>query len=251
LAGTLCRAHSQDGFTLVELLVSITMLLIVVGTTLTVLDTATRAQGRDQAYAQELTRAQTALARMQHDLRQAISFSLISPNQIEFQMVENGATYNILYDCTASDSSGGSYRRCARSQALAPASPAGPTGSAAGSLDIAHVANSVQACGGTSPSSTCSNGIINTFCNSAGTAPSGAVFFVQNASIPNLDGSTLACDEAHEDEIGPQLLTPTYIQIAIDVPASGDLVTTSMQRGLQHVIVLQSGVSLPNSDPGA
>jgi prepilin-type N-terminal cleavage/methylation domain-containing protein len=223
------RLDDEHGFTLIESLVVIVLLVIVVGAALDLLQAATSAQSRDQSYAQEVTDAQTGLTRLVHDLRQATAFQLVSPNKVQFQMVANGTTYNVLYDCTASDTLGTGYRRCARTQNKAPGAPGG-TGSTSGP-DIAHVAN----------------GTIATFCNSGGSAPSGSVFFVQNPHIANTDGSGLACDEAYENLIGPQLRIPTYVQVLLQVPASGDLV----RGGMRHLIVLQSGAFLPNSDPGA
>lgn len=220
----------EHGFTLIEILIAMVLTLFIAGTTMTVLNVATQAQSRDQSYAQEVTGTQTALARLVHDLRQATAFSFVSPSVVQFQMVVNGSTYNVRYDCTASDSLGSAYRRCARSQALAPTAPAA-AGSTAGALDILHVAN----------------GTVATFCNPLGTATSGSVFFISNPTIPNTDGSTLACDEAYENLIGPQLKVPTYVQVQVNVPASGGLV----RGGLNHQTVLKSGAFLPNSDSGA
>jgi type II secretory pathway pseudopilin PulG len=216
--------------TLVELLVVITMTLVVSAAAMTMLTAATQTETRDQSWAQAVSAAQSGLARMVHDLRQATSFLLVAPNKIEFTLVVNGTTYNVLYDCTASDSRGSPYTRCARTQAVAPAIPASAGGSA-GSLDIQHVMN----------------GSISTFCNSTGSGPSGSVFFVTNPSIANTDGSTLACDEAYENLIGPQLKTPTFVQVLIKVPASGNRTS----GGMTHATVLQSGAYLPNSDAGA
>lgn len=222
--------RAEDGFGLVELLVVIVMMVIIVGATLATIEAATRTETRDQNYAQEVTNSQTALARLVHDLRQAISFQLISPNVIQFQLQANGTTYNVQYDCRAADSLGSPYTRCARTQAVAPATPpAAPA--TAGSLDIQHVAN----------------GGITTFCSSDGSGPSGSVFWVANPTIANTDGSSLACDEAYETEIGPQLRLPTFIQVLVRVPASGDQV----KGGLTHLTVLKSGAFLPNSDSGA
>jgi prepilin-type N-terminal cleavage/methylation domain-containing protein len=225
-----CGLATEEGFTLVELLVAIAIFIVITSATLAVLDVAARSQSRDQAYAQEITGTQTALARAVHDLRQATAFQQVSANVVQFQVVANGSTYNVKYDCTAPDSLGSSYTRCARTQAVAPASPPA-AGSAAGGLDIQHI----------------TNGGINTFCKADGSGPSGAVFFVSNPSINNTDGSTLACDEAYENEIGPQLKLPTFVQVLVKVPASGDLA----HGGMTHLTVLKSGAFLPNSDSGA
>jgi prepilin-type N-terminal cleavage/methylation domain-containing protein len=224
------RLKAADGFSLIELLIAITITLIVAGTTLTALSLLIRTQARDQAYAQEVTNTQTGFARLLHDLRQATLFQSVTPNSIAFQMVSSGATYNVAYSCTAADSLGGSYTRCAQTQALAPSTPATP-GAAANSLDIIHV----------------SNGGISNFCNGAGTAPSGSVFFPSNPAIANTDGSTLACDEAYEREIASLSGGPTEMQVLVQVPASGDLTS----GGMSHSTVLSSAAFLPNLDAGS
>ena len=106
------QIHGQHGYTMIEMLVGMTLTLFIAGATMTLLEAATRAQSRDQSYAQEITSTQTALARLVHDLRQASSFSLVSANVLQFQMVANGTAINVRYDCTASDSLGTAYRRC-------------------------------------------------------------------------------------------------------------------------------------------
>lgn len=224
------RTGAERGYTLVEMVVAMAIVIPITFATFALLEAATRSQARDQSYAQEVTSTQTALARLTHDLRQATSFQLVSPNAIQFQLVANGTTYSVRYDCTASDSLGSSYRRCARTQAVAPSAPPAAS-STPGALDILHVAN----------------GTIATFCNTLGTAPSGAVFYFSNPTIANTDGSGLACDEAYEQLIGPQLKTPTYVQVLVRVPASGD----QIRGGLTHQTVLESGAFLPNSDAGA
>jgi len=221
---------SQAGFGLIELLIVMAMLIVIVGATLSAMESMSSDQTRDQSYARELTNTQTALARLVHDLRQATSFQSIAPNSITFQLVANGTTYNVEYNCTAPDSLGSAYTRCARTQAVAPATP--PSAPAtAGSLDIQHIAN----------------GNINTFCTADGSGPSGSVFWVDNPNIANTDGSTAACDEAFEQEIGPQLHVPTFVQVLVQVPASGD----QAKGGLTHLTTLKSGAFLPNSDSGA
>lgn len=221
---------AQDGFTLVEMLIVMALMLIVVGSTLTALEVMTRTQTRDQAYAQELMSTQTAFARLVHDLRQATMFQSVAPNAIKFQMVVGSTTYNVAYDCTSNDSLGSSYTRCAETQAVAPASAPAPT-SKVGSLDIEHVFKGSTA----------------TFCNGGGSATSGSVFFVSNPNIANNDGSGLPCDEAYEREIAGLSGGPTYVQVQVSVPAKGAVNTT----GLSHLTVLQSGVFLPNLDAGA
>lgn len=226
----------QAGFTLVELLVAISIFLLVVGATEAILVSTTWTQTRDQAYAEEIASTQAGLARLVHDLRGATSLQVVGPDLLEFQLTQAGTTYNVMYDCSASDALGAPYTRCARTQAVAP-SPAPVAGSTAGSEDIQHVWNNAT--------NTANGSNFATFCNSSGSARSGSVFFASNPSTSNPDSSPPACDETYEvANVAP---LPSYIQITVQVPASGDL----KSFGLRHLTVLQTGTYLPNADSGA
>jgi Tfp pilus assembly protein PilW len=232
-------ASRQCGFTLIELLiVMLGFIIVITATTNILLSSATTAR-RDQSYAQEVASAQGALARLVHDLRQATSFPVpVLPGVIEFQEQVGGTTYNVKYDCTATDSLGSPYRRCARTQAIAPAAPPA-AGSSAAPDDIQHVWNN--------PANTTdvpSGHDYSAFCTTTGSASSGSVFFVGNPNTANTDGSTLACDETYEGVVSQ---APDYVQVRVQIPAAGDQVT----GGLRHMIVLQDGTYLPNLDSGA
>jgi prepilin-type N-terminal cleavage/methylation domain-containing protein len=229
-AGSAPRLARQGGFTLVELLLVMSLTTVIVGVTLDALGVITRTQTRDQAYAQEINTTQAAFARLTHDLRQATAFRSVTPNAISFSMVEGGTTYNVAYDCTAADSLGSGHTRCAQSQAVAPALPAA-AGSTPRSFDILHIVN----------------GSTSTFCSADGSGQSGSVFFVSNPGIANTDGSNLACDEAYEREIASLGGGPTFVQVKVRVPASGDLAS----GGLTHTTVFRTGVFLPNLDAGS
>lgn len=212
------------------MVLGVALLLAVASATLLALQGVTHQSSETLSYGQEIRESQVALTRLAHDLRQASAFTAISPNAVRFQLTTNGQTLNVAYDCTAPDSLGAGYTRCARTQAVAPAAAPTP-GAQAGANDIQHV----------------TNGQINSFCNLGGTAPSGSVFSVANPGIPNTDGSGLACDEAYQTLVGPQLRVPTYIGVLARVTAGGDMGS----RGLTHQTVLQAGAFLPNSDSGA
>jgi Tfp pilus assembly protein PilW len=226
------KLNEESGIGLVEMLVASTMMLAIITATVSVLISGTRAQTRDESYAEEITSTQAALSRMVHDLRQATAFEQISPYLIEFQMAVGSTTYNVEYNCNATDSRGSPYTRCARTQAVAPANPPA-AGSSAYEFDIQHVWNSPT------------NGYT-TFCNGSGTATSGSVFFVTNPSIANTDGSTAACDQTYQNLLA-SLNAPTYVQIQVEVPASGGQTRLAMN----HLTVLESGTYLPNLDAGA
>lgn len=220
---------------LIELLVASAVLLVVLGVVMTVLVATSRTQARDQSYAQEVQTSQTALSRLIHDLREAQAPVTVGPGTIQFSLGIGGTTWNVKYDCTAPDTLGGSYRRCARTQAQAPNTPPA-YGSTAGSSDLQHVWNN--------PANTSDLGSgddYSAFCKSDGSAPTGSVFFAQNPNVTNSDGSNAACDQTYQLIVAT---SPDYVQVRIQVPAAGDQTNSS----LKHFIVLNDGTYLPNLD---
>ncbi len=230
----------ESGFMLVELLVALSLFLVVAGAAMTMLVVTSHTQARDMAYRQEVQTSEIGLARLVHDLREATAFlQPVQPGVLEFQMAINGQTYNVEYNCNAPDTLGAPYTRCARTQALAPAAPPAATANAnPPPTDIQHVWNNA-----TNTSGLLAGNDWGAFCNTAGTAPSGSVFFVQNPSTANPDPSPPACDETYEDIVAQQ---PDYIQVRIQVTAGGDL----SRGGLKHFIVLQDGAYVPALDYG-
>jgi prepilin-type N-terminal cleavage/methylation domain-containing protein len=230
----------QRGFTLVEVLVALSMFLVIAAASMTMLVATSRTQARDIAYRQEIQTSQVGLARLVHDLREASAFVMpVQPGVIEFQMPISGTTYNVEYNCTAPDTLGPPYTRCARTQAVAPAAPPVATANAnPPPTDIQHVWNNPANTAGLA-----SGNDWGAFCNTTGTAPSGSVFYVQNPSTANPDGSTLVCDETYEDIVAKQ---PDYIQVRVQVPASGD----QKNGGLKHFVVLQDGAYIQALDYG-
>ena len=233
-AGSALR--EQSGFTLVELLISMLVLLLALIPIFDSLVIGRQTENRDANYADELQTADVAMTRLIHDVREASSFQTVTPGLLKFQVTQNGTLYNVSYDCTASDSMGAPYTRCARTQAVAP-TPAPAATSAVSDLDIQHVYNN--------PTNTTGGNEFATYCNATGTGLSGSIFFPENGNTANTDGGGLACDEAYEDLVAA---LPTYVQIRLMLPANGGQTT---QGGYQHLIVLKGGAYIPNSDSGS
>jgi len=242
------RAPLRDerGFTLIEMLVGLTLTLVVVTGAAVALQATTRTQNRDQAYQEELQSAQVGVARLIHDLREATSFSLtpgagptaVAPGVIEFQLPQGGQTWNVEYNCNAPDTLGPPYTRCARTQALAPNLPPA-AGATPGPQDIQHIWNN--------PSNTndlAAGYDYGAFCTTNGSAQSGSVFFVQNPNTANPDSNPPACDQTYELIVAQ---SPDYVQVKVEVPAGGDLSSSA----LRHLVVIQDGAYLQNIDQGA
>jgi type II secretory pathway pseudopilin PulG len=234
------RPH-EAGFMLVEALVALSLFLVVVGAITTVISASANTQARDQSYGNEIQTSQTALAKLVHDLRAAESPVIVGPGTIQFRLVVGNnsggsTTYNVKYDCTAPDTLGSPYSRCARTQAIYPSAPPAYSSTAGGS-DIQHVWNNP-----TNTSDLASGNDYSAFCKSDGSGPTGSVFFAQNYTIANTDSSPPACDQTYQLIVAG---APDYVQIRVQVPASGD----QTRNGLKHFIVLNDGTYLPNLDP--
>jgi prepilin-type N-terminal cleavage/methylation domain-containing protein len=229
----------QAGFTLMEVMIAMALMMVILLATFYSLDSTSRSQERFQSYGEEITTAQAAMSQLVHDLREATEVLFVTPDKIEFQVpLKNTVTgvtttYTVLYDCTAPDSLGSGYTRCARTQSSSGTPPAAGSTFPPPPTDIQHVYNNASR--------------YSTFCNSTTGQPSGAVFFILNSNISNTDGSTAYCDEAYEWELAGLVNGAEYVQITVDVPASGD--QTSF--GLAHKTVLETGTFLPNLSAGS
>jgi type II secretory pathway component PulJ len=91
------RTRTERGYTLIEMVVAMAIVIPITFATFALLEAATRSQARDQSYAQEVTSTQTALARLTHDLRQATSFQL---GAITSRSMPPGATERPAPQCT-------------------------------------------------------------------------------------------------------------------------------------------------------
>lgn len=104
-----------DGFSLIELLISMSLLGIVLGTLIIPLTTAQREQQRDQNYATEQQDANFGLESMVAQIRQATSLITTGPNEVEMNVTLSGAYLTVFYACDVAQP-GTSYRECIRLQ---------------------------------------------------------------------------------------------------------------------------------------
>ena len=112
------RAREQAGFTLIEQLVAMVILAIVVGATLTALETMLKAAPADQEWGHQVAETQTGLYRMTRELRQGTNVTLVTAYVMSADVVEGGKTLHVLYQCDVSSS-------CTRKSTTAPsAAPA-------------------------------------------------------------------------------------------------------------------------------
>ena len=122
------RATAEAGFTLVELLTAMTLMLVVVGASLSALIAIQRGGDRVANRAEELSEQRVALERMTREIRQATALRFVSSQTVEIDsLVHLGGSptavkRTIRLDCAA--------RRCTRA-----------VGSAAAMTMIANVTN--------------------------------------------------------------------------------------------------------------
>jgi prepilin-type N-terminal cleavage/methylation domain-containing protein len=105
---------AQAGFTLVEQLVSMVILAIIVGATLTALETMMKAAPADQEWNQTVADTQAGIYRMTRELRQGTNVTLVTGYVVSADVVVGGATQHVLYQCDLSST-------CTRKATTAPA----------------------------------------------------------------------------------------------------------------------------------
>jgi len=114
-------AGGCGGFTLVELLVVMSMFIVVLGATLNILLDSSRVQTRDSAWAYAIQNARTGLAEMTHEIRQASGVNSDDPNFVDFNLTLAGTAEHVVYECNIAQP-GTSYRECVRFEAAVGAS---------------------------------------------------------------------------------------------------------------------------------
>jgi prepilin-type N-terminal cleavage/methylation domain-containing protein len=108
-----CSPHGESGFTLVELLITMTMLSGIMAALMGIFTTTGPVAGRDQSRALGIMDAQVGLAAMTRDLRQTTVINSAGASAIDFNATIGGVTQRIIYDCTTTDP-GTSYKRCVK-----------------------------------------------------------------------------------------------------------------------------------------
>lgn len=104
----------ESGFTLVELLISSSILIAILGGVLALLDTSSTVEARDQERTHAIRETQVGVYRMTRELRQAYSLVSSSGYLIEAHVWEQGADHDVTFDCTGTSSAGPPYGQCVR-----------------------------------------------------------------------------------------------------------------------------------------
>jgi prepilin-type N-terminal cleavage/methylation domain-containing protein len=91
---------NERGFTLVELLLVMSMVVVVVGAAMTTLSSAERQTAHDVERAQVIREVQTGLYRMTRELRQAYRVTLRTNDELEVEYRKGGVNRAVRYSCT-------------------------------------------------------------------------------------------------------------------------------------------------------
>jgi len=111
--GSTTRLADERGFTLIEVLLVSTLLIVVLGAILSMLDTTSRVSARDQERPIAIREGQVGLYRMTRELRQATQLYSLTDYRAEVQVTVGGVAQRVLYACDVTPA-GSSYRQCTR-----------------------------------------------------------------------------------------------------------------------------------------
>jgi prepilin-type N-terminal cleavage/methylation domain-containing protein len=135
--------HCQGGFTLVELLVVTSLLVVVLGLLMQPIITAPQVATRDVNRAWAIRDAQTGLYRMTREVRQATVVNSATSNTVDFKVTTDGSTQRVIYKCDSAVD-GETYRKCIRASVSCPTT-CSPPSTTNGALVINRVLNNTAA----------------------------------------------------------------------------------------------------------
>jgi prepilin-type N-terminal cleavage/methylation domain-containing protein len=112
-AGYARALSAQDGFTLVETIVTMVAALVVLGATVTLLNSGQGIQARDSEWALTMQLDRAGLARIVRDIRQATKVNEAGAGSIKFAATIGGQKLEVKYEC-ATAQPGTSFTQCVR-----------------------------------------------------------------------------------------------------------------------------------------
>lgn len=109
------RLGAQNGFTLIEVLLSASLSIVVLGAVLAALVMSQNTQSRESEWAATISEARTNLSTMTHELRQAYRIQIEATNhaKITFDTTIGTTEWAIEYNCKESQPST-EYKECVR-----------------------------------------------------------------------------------------------------------------------------------------
>ena len=109
-------AREETGMSLMELMMCTAMLAVVLGATLSLMETGASIAPKDAERALVIRESQTGLARMTRELRAATSVNAMGDAFVDFNIAKAADDYRIYYDCDATGPDN-RYKACRRYQA--------------------------------------------------------------------------------------------------------------------------------------
>ena len=176
---------ASEGFSLMELLMAMTLFLVVLGAAGAVLGPAQRSANDDIENSTSQAEAQASLDRMVRDLRQGTDVITANPNQMT--VLVNGS--QISYKCDSQDLKWTTFQACYKLTAAA---------------------------GATLPAPTAANVVFSRLLNGTVADP------VFAYTLPTVDDSAETGDEASDANNTPDALSPTYVTVSVKTPAKGE-----------------------------
>jgi prepilin-type N-terminal cleavage/methylation domain-containing protein len=132
----------EAGYSLIELLTTISILAVILGAVLALADVTQRIAPRDSARAEAIRETQVGLHAMTRQLRQAYELHVNDANNIEVSYLQNGTLRQVRYECDQPHPTETAYNQCVRYDVVGGNAPGGtvvidrvmngPAGSGAG-----------------------------------------------------------------------------------------------------------------------
>lgn len=108
--------RSERGYTIVEALMVAVMLIVVLGGTLSLLDTTAQIAPQENERAHAVREAQVGLGFMVRELRQSHSVEANTATGLTVQTPVNGALTKVAYDCNVASLTKPGLKACVRTQ---------------------------------------------------------------------------------------------------------------------------------------
>jgi Tfp pilus assembly protein PilW len=107
------RCSSEEGLTLIELLIAALLSLVVFGAILGTLESGQQVQARDTEWALTMQEGRIGLARMAREIRQASKVEAAEAGAVEFLATIASTVWKIRYECGV-EQPGTTYHECVR-----------------------------------------------------------------------------------------------------------------------------------------
>jgi hypothetical protein len=114
------RLAGEAGFTVIELLVAATLMVLVLLPTFMVLDQSSRHAHRDTARGVTIGEAQSGLDRMVRELRHTTLVHTAGTQVLEVTVTRRGVDSRVRFDCTVAEPGRSPLRRCTRTVVSGP-----------------------------------------------------------------------------------------------------------------------------------